>query len=134
MKKIRRFSDETRRALGYRVLSPNEEYWNVDESESTQINDLVKGKFKDIIDMLYSSSDGSLDNNVEQYVSENAPLEVRSFVQNVLLQQIQPLPSAPDDETALATLLPRNVIGSAPLMSRYLENVKSFINSKSNSD
>lgn len=69
---------------------------------------VARGKFGQILDILYSSTDGDLDNNLKSLVSENAPVEIRSFVNNVLLCPLPQLKSAPDDDTAFDMIIPRN--------------------------
>lgn len=93
------------------------------EENAEVISGSVKGKFISVINALFDSKDGSLDNAVDKYVSENAPESVRSFVQNVLLQETQPLPSAPDDATAFDTLIPRSVSTMAEI-APYLDHIK----------
>lgn len=65
------------------------------------------GKFKDILKVLFDSRDGSLCNDYMDYITENAPDDVKLFVQNFLMRPLQALPSAPDDDTAFDTIIPR---------------------------
>lgn len=96
------------------------------EFDKIQTEKLVKGQFKNIIDTLYTSTDGSLDNNVRQFVSESSPSSVKSFIQNVLLCDVQSLRSAPDDETAFNCLIPRSAQTSSEL-APYIDYIKSTI-------
>lgn len=67
----------------------------------------IDTKFKDILNVIYSSENSvSLCNDFIFNLSENVPSDVLSFVQNWLLKAIEPLPSAPNDELAFASIIP----------------------------
>lgn len=123
-----RYTSEQLREIGVN-LNFNEHctYVDFDPVKARQeMDEFVKGKFKNIIDILYNSSDGSLDNDIDKYVSENCPESVRSFVQNVLLTNVQAFRSAPDDHTAFDTLIPRSAQSASevlPFLSKMAQIV-----------
>lgn len=66
-------------------------------------------EFKSILDTyIRSFVDGSLPNFVCPEVSESAPDAVKAFFASFTTQSISTLLSAPDDDTAFDTLIPRN--------------------------
>lgn len=87
---------------------------------------MVKGGFANVIDVLFDSRDGSLDNAVSKYVGENAPECVRSFVQNILLAPVQSIQSAPNDDVALEMIIPRSA-QTASEMAPYLDNMRQIV-------
>lgn len=92
------------------------------------------GKFKDVLKILFDSRDGSLCNDYMNYITENAPDDVKLFVQNFLMRPIMALPSAPDDETAFATIIPR-LVSSAAEFQPYIDYLsQSFEDFNSNSN
>lgn len=120
-----RYTEAQLKSLGYTprfdedVLKPNR------DNKST-LRDIALGQMKNIIEVLFSSKDGRLDNDLSSVVSENAPESVRSFVNNVLLCPIQTLQSAPDDETAFRCLIPRDAY-TPEEVKPYLNNIREFI-------
>lgn len=102
------------------VVSP------IDKTEHEKQLSFVKGKFANVIDLLFDSCDGSLDNCVSKYVGENAPECVRSFVNNILLSPVQALPPAGSDDVALEMIIPRSVQTSAE-MQPYLDNFRQIV-------
>lgn len=123
-----RYSKNQLRSLGYGSAIPFE-HLNIDLSknvDAVSMVDIAKGKFANIIDVLYTSTDGSLDNSIMQYVNEDAPASVKSFVQNVLMVDVPALQSAPDDETAFNMILPRSISSSREL-EPYVDYIKSLV-------
>lgn len=59
-------------------------------------------------------------------ISENAPQAVRSFVQNCLMVEMPDVRSAPDDETAFNTLIPRSA-QALPELQPYLESIQEMV-------
>lgn len=93
------------------------------------------GKFKDVLKVLFDSRDGSLCNDYMDYITENAPDDVKLFVQNFLMRPLQALPSAPDDDTAFDTIIPRLMSSPAefqPYVDYLNQSLENF-NSNSNS-
>lgn len=113
------------RSLGYPVRY-NMDMGTIDAAQAKQHSKLVKGRFANIIDLLYDSTDMSLDNAVSKYVSENAPEDVRMFVQNVLMRPVEPLAAAPDDDSAFEMIIPRSA-QSQQEMKPYLENMRNIV-------
>lgn len=93
-----------------------------------ELDEIVKGKFKDIIDIIYSDP-SSLCSKIDDYGSENSSPAVRSFIQNVLQIDVQSLPSSPDADTAFDTLLPRELY-SRDGLDRYSDYIRSLIDNK----
>lgn len=87
---------------------------------------MVKGGFANVIDLLFDSRDGSLDNAVSKYVGENAPECVKSFVQNILLAPVKSIQSAPNDDVALEMIIPRSA-QTASEMAPYLDNMRQIV-------
>lgn len=105
--------------------------WNetkivLDFDPKSQTQDAVLGQFKNIIKVLYDSSDGSLDNNLDKFVTSNSPAAVQEFVRGVLMCDVQEFQRAPDDETALACLIPRSAQTSGEL-APYVQNIQNYI-------
>lgn len=125
-----RFTKERLRCMGRYV----EFYQDPDKPQfpdtfymsDSDLDAITKGKFKEIIDVLYSSEDGRLVNNLNMIVSENAPESVRSFVRNVMLCDVQALQSAPDDETAFNLIVPRFMQDSADIVP-YVDYIREAI-------
>lgn len=93
---------------------------------SVDMVEIARGKFGQILDLLYTSKDGDLDNAVKTLVSENAPIEIQSFVRNVLLCPLTALKSAPDDDAAFDMIIPRKAQTSTELMP-YLDVIKNEV-------
>lgn len=124
-----RYSDCMYKALGYQPINHNY-FVKVDfDFERQRIEKIVKGEFKQIIDLLFDSNDGSLDSNLNKYLSSNTPEPVRLFVQNVLMQPLQSLPGAPDADTAMDLIIPRSVSSSSEF-AQYSNYVKGLISDK----
>lgn len=96
------------------------------DSELEDFRRLVYGKFENIIKLIFSSNDGSLDNDFQQYLSENSPDVVKSFVSNILMANVQSLPSAPDSDTAFDMIIPRSVQSRSDL-AVYIPHIKQTI-------
>lgn len=124
-KEYSRFTPRMMRSLGYPVRYNMPMGVFTDEDQRQQSN-LVKGKFANIIDVLFDSNDMSLDNAVSKYVSENAPEDVKMFVQNVLMRPVEPLSAAPDDETAFEMIIPRRAQSQLE-MQPYLDNMRQIV-------
>ncbi|UPW41710.1 hypothetical protein [Peromfec virus RodF8_12] len=96
-----------------------------------EIRDLVCGKFKDIIDILYSSSDGSLDNNLSDLVTENSPDSVKQFFHNFLMKPVTPLQGLDNPDDALDLLIPRHLQSHGDLYP-FLDKFRNIIETKIN--
>ncbi|MDE5568266.1 MAG: hypothetical protein K2J12_07470 [Muribaculaceae bacterium] len=124
-KEYSRFTPRMMRSLGYPVRY-NMPMGTMTKEQIKQQTALVKGRFANIIDLLFDSNDMSLDNAVSKYVSENAPEDVRMFVQNVLMCPVQSLAAAPDDDTAFEMIIPRHA-QSQQEMQPYLDNMRQIV-------
>lgn len=93
-----------------------------------EIDAEVKGKFKEIIDIIYSEP-SSLCSKIDDYSSENSSSAVRSFVQNVLTLDVPAFAASPDADTAFDTLLPRSM-WSRDGLSRYSSYIKDLVTDK----
>lgn len=107
-----RYTEKQLRSLGYPIY---DECDTLEWESRDRLDALVKGQFKNVIDVLFSSTDGSLDSNPASLVSENAPECVRIFAQNFLLKEVPAARCAPDDATAFDLLIPRSVSSRAEL-------------------
>lgn len=120
-----RYTLKQLRSLGY--SGPDDGYPVCIASDNRDdIDAIVKGKFKNIIDVIFDSNDGSLQNKINDLVSENSPASVRMFVQNFLFQPVEALQSAPDDQSALDMLIPRSVQTSAEL-APYISSLTKMV-------
>lgn len=98
------------------------------------LDDLFYGRFRDIIRTIFSSENSvSLCNDIIFGISESAPPDVVSFVNNWLLKSLPVIQSAPDDDTAFEMLIPRSV-GSRAELAPYIERVSDYINSLENAN
>lgn len=124
--KYLRYTLEQMRNLGYQY--PDSDHLIVLDSvrNREELDEIVKGQFKNIIDVLFSSRDGTLDNVLAMSISENAPQSVKTFIQNVLMCDVQALQSAPDDDTAFETLIPRHAQTSSEL-EPYIESLRGMV-------
>lgn len=123
-----RYSDDMLKDLGYHYAWQDEHTFHHPDFEknSSELESLVKGQFKNIIDILFDQKDGSLPNGLDIQVSENAPDSVKSFVRNILMCDVKSFQAAPDDETALACLIPRSA-QSLPEIEPYVDRMVSII-------
>lgn len=87
------------------------------------------GQFKNIIDILYSSTDGRLDSNPMRFIGDNVSDTVKTFAANVLLCPITSLKAAPDDDTAFDMLIPRSAQSAAELKP-YLNYLRDYVSQK----
>lgn len=122
-RKFCRYSASQLESLGY---DPSSQDHVPAVVSRTSMNDIARGMIGEIIDVLYTSKDGRLDNALQSLVTENAPESVRSFVNNVLLCDVKALQSAPDDETAFRCLIPRHACTPSELKP-YLADIGNFI-------
>lgn len=128
-----RYTPEMLQSLGYSVDRCHDFPYDENSKASKQFFDqMCKGKFKNIIDILFNSSDGSLDNDFKKYVTSNAPVEVREFVQNVLMIPTTSILSAPDAETAFDMIVPRSVQCRSQLKP-YIDELRTQLVDKFNS-
>lgn len=123
-----RYTESQYKGFGYNCS--DEDYFLPPQSREEQEN-IVLGQFKNIIKVLFSSSDGSLDSNPASLLTENSPEPVRVFAQNFLLKELPAARSAPDDDTAFDMLIPRSAQTSVEL-APYVDFLKSEISSKLN--
>lgn len=122
-----RYSDDMLKDLGYlHTWQDDHTFHHPVDGSYEEIERLVKGQFKNIIDILFDQKDGSKPNGLEIQVSENASDSVKSFVRNILMCDVKAFQSAPDDETALACLIPRSA-QSLPEISPYVDNMVNII-------
>ncbi len=109
-----RYTKDQLKSLGYVPVHNNKVMEDYNHNQSRRFA-IVKGKFANIIDILFDAKDGYLDNLQTIQSSENTPIEVRMFIQNVMSVDIPSLKSAPDDDAAFESLIPRSVQTSSEL-------------------
>ena len=105
-----RYSKKILAALGQLHSEP---FTPVDEPEpllpSNDMNVVACGRFKEIIDTIFTRDDGSLPNALSVVLTDNTPDSVKQFVRNVLSSDMVAMKPAADDDVAFATLLPRSM-------------------------
>ncbi|WGL30886.1 hypothetical protein [Dipodfec virus UOA04_Rod_468] len=116
------------KSLGYYISDSDAIPCPCHEKNIEEVQDIVLGKFKSIINVLFSSSDGSLDSNPMSLIGENAPESVRLFAQNILLQNIPTMQMAPDDDTAFDMLIPRSIQSRSEL-EPYIGKLREYVTS-----
>lgn len=121
-----RYSAAQYRGLGYK---PSDADTCLSRESRDRLDQIVKGQFKEVIDIIFSSTDGSLDSNPAALISPSAPLEVQTFAKAFLLQNINPAKAAPDDDTAFDMLVPRSVQTTAEL-APYIDYIRNEVTSK----
>ncbi|UPW41329.1 hypothetical protein [Sigmofec virus UA08Rod_4104] len=121
-----RYTAQQYKSLGYPVTESNAVPCPCTKQNREEIDDYVLGQFKNVIKVLFSSSDGRLDSNPTSLVGENAPESVRLFAQNVLLSNIPVMKMAPDDETAFDMLIPRSVQSRSEL-EPYVAKLREYV-------
>ncbi|AXF52799.1 MAG: hypothetical protein [Microviridae sp.] len=119
------FTEKQLKKCGYPVV---ENCYVVEDytHNRSRLHQIVKGKFSNILDVIFTAQGGKLDNVLELRTSENTPQSVRMFIDNVLCADIQAFQSAPTDEAALEALVPRNVQTQREF-APYLDFVKQRI-------
>lgn len=119
------FTDEQLLKMGY-VPVPNSKIVEDYSHNRSRLNQIVKGKFANILDVIFTAKGGKLDNVLELLTSENTPASVKMFIDNVLCADLQSFQSAPDDDSALEALVPRSV-QTQKEFAPYLDFVKERI-------
>lgn len=106
----RRYNDKLLKALGQLhavgFLPPKEPEELI---PSDDMNVIACGRFKEIIETVFTSEDGSLPNALGITLSDNSPDSVKQFVRNILSNDLIAMKPSPDDDTAFSTLLPRSM-------------------------
>lgn len=113
------YTDTQMLSLGHR---PNPLNIYVILPEKDEIRDLVYGKFKNILEIIFSSEGTQLDDVFKVSISENAPESVRMFAQN-MMAAVQALPAMPNDDIAFDTIVPRSVQTSSEFQP-YLDYMR----------
>lgn len=121
-----RYTPEQYKALGYSLAFCDHKACHCSADSLDEIQSIVFGQFKNVIKVLFSSTDGSLDFSPTQLITENTPDSVRTFLQNFLFQNVQAARSAPDDATALDLLIPRSVQTTSEL-APYMNTISKYI-------
>lgn len=104
-------------------LTPNvENVYVIFPTDRDEINELVYGKFRNILELIFSSKGTELDDVFKVSISENAPESVKMFAQN-MMAAVQALPASPNDDIAFDTIIPRAVQTSAEFQP-YLEYMR----------
>lgn len=88
------------------------------------IRDLVYDKFKNILEIIFSSEGTQLDDVFKVSISENAPESVRMFAQN-MMAAVQALPAMPNDDIAFDAIVPRSVQTSSEFQP-YLDYMRTL--------
>lgn len=135
-KKYLRYSNDNLRSLGHSCVPPHYDVCLNLDSVYAEL-DNIKGKFKNVVDLLFNSKNGKLDNDYFSSVSENAPEPVKSFIQNVLMCNVASFTDCKDADAALDCIIPRSV-GSYSELEPYRDILKSYfdehINNNKNAD
>lgn len=93
---------------------------------------LFTRRFKNIIDAIYSNPNPvDLCSALGLSLSEHVSPDVSRFVQNFLLKPIPSVKGAPDNDTALKTLVPNDCYTRSRI-APYLDHIENFINSFNN--
>lgn len=121
--KFKRYTPAMMRSLGYFIDHEEKPLGAASLSTKEFFDKFVRGKFRDMLNLLYNSTDGSLDSDIQKYVSPNAPSEVREFVNNILLTPHDSLLSAPNDDVAFDSIIPRD-IQTRSLLTPHIESLK----------
>lgn len=125
-KKYCRYSEKALKNLGVPVHSMN--FNKVDKDDSRYI-DMAIGNFKNIIDIIYSSSDGSLDNDISKLNSMNLPPEVKQFISSILSNETPAFPAAGTSDVAFDSIIPRSVQTTSELQP-YIRRVQNYISER----
>lgn len=88
-----------------------------------ELIDIVNSKFCNIIKLIYQR-DNTVSLGMEQVLiaTQSTSLDVKQFIDNWLLKELPAMPSAPDDDIAFASIIPRS-IGTLSQASEYLDNL-----------
>ncbi|UPW41411.1 hypothetical protein [Dipodfec virus UA06Rod_5] len=121
-----RYTAQQYNSLGYPITESNSVPCPSSEHNRDEIEDIVLGKFKSVVKVLFSSTDGSLDTNPMSLIGDNVPESVRLFAQNILLQNIPTMHMAPDDDTAFDMLIPRSVQSRSEL-EPYIGKLREYV-------
>lgn len=128
-KELSRLSLERLERMFRRPVYQRDDYYYCNDTEDIKkwYKDVCLGKFSNILSVLFSSTDGSLDNDIQKYVSESAPSEVRSFVNNILMTPLSSLTAAKDDDMAFDALIPR-AYQTRSSIAPYIKQLKEQFN------
>lgn len=108
------------RSLG---LTPNVENVRIIfPNDRDEINQLVYGKFRNILELIFSSQGTELDDIFKISISENAPDSVKMFANN-MLAAVHALPASPNDDVAFDTIIPRAIQTSSEFQP-YLDYMR----------
>lgn len=127
-KRFIRYSNKQLVSLGHSCVPPHT-YVSLDKDSVLSEIDTIKGKFKNVIDLIFNSKNGKLDNDYLNSISENAPEPVKSFIQNVLMSDVAAIPACSDADAALDCIIPRSV-GSFSELEPYRDILKGYMDSK----
>lgn len=121
-----RFTPAQRRRLGVNI-EQSETFIGLCGDDKHVLDNVFFGKFKEIISTIYHSDNPvSLCNDVVLGLSESVSADVKQFVNNWLLKSIPSIQSAPDDETAFNTLIPR-IVGTQSELAPYIDHISSMV-------
>lgn len=121
-----RYTADQMRNLGYTPEANAYGSYHYSPDARRQKDDLFKGQFKHIIDLIYDSTDGRLNSDPTKLITESAPEAVRQFARNVLLADIPALKAAPDADTAMEMIIPRSV-STVREFQPYADNIRNYI-------
>lgn len=121
--KFKRYTPAMMRSLGYFIDHEEKPLGSASLATKEFFDKFVRGKFRDMLNLLYNSDNGSLDSDIQKYVSPNAPSEVREFVNNILLTPVNAINSAPNDDIAFDCIIPRDC-QCRSLLAPHIESLK----------
>lgn len=117
-----RFTPRMLNNLGFSVVYQG--YYNhCSDNSCNEVTNIVKGQFKDVIDLIFNSTDGSLDSDFIKLHNDSLPEVVKNFITNVLTVGVPTFKSAPDVDSALDLVVPRSV-GSLSELNNYSSFLK----------
>ena len=121
-----RFSTAARVALGYTPEKfdhcYNDAFTPERLSNMFDRNNEFVSKYREILDILYSNNDGVYPDFAGYLNRPNTPQLVKDFVSNVLMTELPSIPSAPDDNTAFSSIIPRDAT-----ISQYRDQIDNLV-------
>lgn len=125
-KSKRRYTDAMLCSMGLQPECNAETY--IQPSDKPSLNALACKGFENVINVLFSSTNGALDYNAYTNVTMDSPEIVKRFASAVLLQNIPAMRAAPDDETAFDLLIPRHAQSHSEL-APYIDKLRGYVES-----
>lgn len=122
MNKFSRFTERQLRHM-FVDIEQNKAGSFVKQCFDSDLIDIVNSKFGNIIKLIYQR-DNTVSLGMEQVLiaTQSTSPDVKQFIDNWLLKELPAIPSAPDDDIAFASIIPRS-IGTLSQASEYLDNL-----------